>query len=276
MAARIVTIVSSHGSVLAACGNISEALTVCQLAGTLAKGLRERMFLDMAASAIGASPPHRPAATTATSSRADQNPNVSPSLLALWSDRSAALLSCLCMYNVACVLRTMRGGDSAQQRNGVSTKTMPLFSGGSRRKLAQCEHDALAACVAYGAVDLSPRDPFLALLQSRLFEARQAVAADDDSGQHRRGHVADQLWQLHRHEYANNNEASLTATPSQQARVVSGHRPADNSLRYLRGAVGLLHQQRAMRRQSAGGGRGPRSSVQHLPLSRFSSWLEEG
>jgi hypothetical protein len=37
-----------------------------------------------------------------------------------------------------------------------------------------------------------------------------------------------------------------------------------------------LHQQRAMRRQSAGGGRGPRSSVQHLPLSRFSSWLEEG
>jgi hypothetical protein len=265
MASRIVSIVSSHGSVLAACGKLGDALTYSQLAATLAKGLKEHVFTDKFAFEAFSAPAGGPAAH-------GTGEIVSPSLLALWTDRSVALLCSLALYNVASVLRHMRSRRPGE--SSIVARSDDVHSG----DLAACERDTLAACAAYAAVDLPRDSPFMALIESRLFEAQLEVTASGDTadlgGKHRI-HPVDLLRPLSRQHAA--REAAPTSLVGRGGSLANA--PPNTTLMFLRGAVGLLSQKRAMRRQASTGkhrvesAKAPR--MQQIPMSHFSSWLHE-
>ena len=262
-AARIVSILSSHGSILAQLGKLPEALTTCQLAVSLAKQLKDADFADRMRL------PRRPAGAGIDTrvTELEQPPfstsladATGPSLLALWTNRSTALLCSLTLFNVSHAIRLMQ---SAAGRAGRA---------GEKRRLVHMERDTLASCASYcSAAELGQRDPFVTMVEARLHEALQIVAREEDEGEREAmaasaGLAAEMLiTQQQRQRYhAVDRLGPLRKTRQDEANA---------TLQHLRGAVGLMNQRTAMRRAGSAGRL--RREVEQLPLSQFSSWLND-
>lgn len=151
--------------------------------------------------------------------------------------------------------------------------------------------DTLSQCHAYGATDLPGGCPALTLIESRLFEAKLALAdASPVTGfasrprVHTTGHVLGPLAQALQAQSLDPYAQGQGASAPWVREGGSGPRgtavPANTTMRYLQGAVGLLKQDKAMRRRRAGsatpaGSRAAVPRLQPVAMSHFTSWLHE-
>ena len=111
----------------------------------------------------------------------------------------------------------------------------------------------------------------MTMVEARLHEALQIVAREEDEGEREAmaasaGLAAEMLiTQQQRQRYhAVDRLGPLRKTRQDEANA---------TLQHLRGAVGLMNQRTAMRRAGSAGRL--RREVEQLPLSQFSSWLND-